>query len=87
MVQGAVRGNEQQRAVVDSFQDPAEQGRHLISVFCRLLFMSSSDAVLIGNLGQKGKMLIDFRFKKFLISEVFLSTAFCSHLTSPKICI
>lgn len=72
MVQGAFRGNEQQRAVVSSFQDPAEQGRHLISVFCRLLFMSSSDAARTVSLGQKGKMLIDFRFNKFLISEVFL---------------
>lgn len=49
--------------------------------------MSSSDSVLACSLVQKGKMLIDFRFKKFLISEVFLSTAFCSHLTSTKSCI
>lgn len=86
MVQGAVRGNEQQRAVVAFFQDPAEQGRRLISVLRRLLFMSSFHSVLTGSLGQKGKMLIDFRFK-VLISEVFLSIAFCLHLTSTKICI
>lgn len=65
MVQGAVTGNEQQRAVVASFQGPAKQRRHLISAFCRLLFMSTSDSVLSGSLGQKGKMLIDFRFRKF----------------------
>lgn len=55
MVQAAVGGNEQQRAVAYSFQDPAQWGRHLISVFCRLLFMSGSVSVLTGSLGQERK--------------------------------
>lgn len=54
MVQAAVGGNEQQRAVA-YFQDPAQQGRHLISGFCRLLFMSSFGSLLTGSLGQERK--------------------------------